>query len=47
MNGTKVANWTDTNDPYTKGYLAIHAATDPGAQITTEAEFDDFVVAKL
>ena len=47
MNGTEVANWTDTNDPYTKGYLAVHTATDPGTKIATEAEFDDFVVAKL
>ena len=47
VNGTKVADWTDRIHPYTEGYLGVETASDPNAKMTVEAEFDNFVVAKL
>jgi hypothetical protein len=47
VNGIKVADWTDKIHPYTKGYLGVMTASDPGAKMTVEAEFDNFVIAKL
>ncbi len=47
VNGTKVADWTDRNHPYTKGYLGVTTGTGPSTKMTGEAEFDNFVVAKI
>ena len=45
VNGTKVADWTDRNHPYTQGYLGV--ITGASTKMTSEAEYDNFVAAKL
>ena len=46
VNGTEVADWTDRNHPYTKGYFGVITGIGQ-TKITAEAEFDNFAVVKL
>jgi hypothetical protein len=45
VNGKKLADVTDTKNPFTGGTVGLFAATDQG-QTAVEAEFDNFAVTQ-
>jgi TIR domain len=47
VNGSVVAEATDTDDPLSGGTVGLWVAMAPGASDATEAEFDNFVVTEL
>jgi hypothetical protein len=47
VNGKKVAEATDTKNPYRTGTVGLFAGTGPDAKAAVEAEFDNFVVTQL
>ncbi len=47
VNGKKVAEATDTKNPYGTGTVGVFAATGRDAKTAAEAEFDDFVVTQV
>jgi len=47
VNGKKVAEATDTKNPYGTGTVGVFAATGRDAKTAVEAEFDDFVVTQV
>jgi hypothetical protein len=46
LNGKKVAEATDTKNPYLTGTVGVFAATGPDAKKAIEAEFDNFAVTQ-
>jgi len=47
VNGKRLADATDTNDPIPSGTVGLFAATSPTTQTPTVAEFQNFVVLRL
>jgi hypothetical protein len=47
LNGKKMVDYTDHDQPYTKGYLGLYVESISDASSTAGAEFDNFSMAKL
>jgi hypothetical protein len=46
LNGKKMVDYTDHDQPYTKGYLGLYVESISDASSTAGAEFDNFSMAK-
>jgi hypothetical protein len=47
VNGKKVAETTDTKDPFSTGAAGLFAGTGPDSKTAVEAEFDHFVITRV
>ena len=47
LNGTKMVDYTDRDQPYTQGYLGLYVETISDAPSTAAAEFDNFTAARI
>jgi hypothetical protein len=47
LNGKKMVDYTDRNQPYTKGYMGLYVESISDASSTAGAEFDNFTASQL
>jgi hypothetical protein len=47
LNGKKMVDYTDRNQPYTKGYMGLYVESISDASSTAGAEFDNFTTSQL
>jgi hypothetical protein len=47
LNGKNLVDFTDRDQPYTKGYLGLYIESISDATSTAGAEFDNFTASQL